>query len=234
MKTVTKEQFEQWYLIELKPNIEIARMLDGSVGEVCTLRKSFGIRKRYLNLGGRVLTGMKFGQWTVLDEHHIGNRWLWRCACTCGREQHIAYKSLTKGTSYRCRMCAAKTRRDTDLVPSWYWYRVPLGAKKRNLPFLVTKEYATDLFISQGGKCKLSGVEIKFAECSWDHRNNKATTASFDRIDSSKGYTIGNVQWIHKDIQFLKMAMPEERFKELCINVARVEQERLSALSQAA
>jgi peroxiredoxin family protein len=61
----------------------------------------------------------------------------------------------------------------------------------------------------------LSGIEIY-------HRkyivNRKAGlgTASLDRKDSSKGYTKDNIQWIHKDLQKMKMDMPEDKFINWC------------------
>lgn len=45
-------------------------------------------------------------------------------------------------------------------------------------------------------------------------------TASLDRIDSSRGYVEGNVQWVHKDVNFMKQALSQERFVELCTLVA--------------
>lgn len=41
-------------------------------------------------------------------------------------------------------------------------------------------------------------------------------TASLDRIDSSKGYIPGNVQWVHKDVNKMKLALSEKRLLELC------------------
>lgn len=40
-------------------------------------------------------------------------------------------------------------------------------------------------------------------------------TASLDRIDSTKGYVEENVQWVHKDVNFMKSNLTEQRFKEL-------------------
>lgn len=37
-------------------------------------------------------------------------------------------------------------------------------------------------------------------------------TASLDRIDSLKGYTIDNVQWIHKHINYMKIDLTEQEF----------------------
>jgi hypothetical protein len=45
-------------------------------------------------------------------------------------------------------------------------------------------------------------------------------TASVDRIDSSKDYVEGNVQWLHKDINRMKWDLDTDKFIELCKLVA--------------
>lgn len=64
----------------------------------------------------------------------------------------------------------------------------------------------------------LHGVEIslnpaygsqRFVGCEWQ-------TASLDRINSSIGYTIDNVQWVHKKINMMKMDLSQEEFINYC------------------
>jgi hypothetical protein len=45
-------------------------------------------------------------------------------------------------------------------------------------------------------------------------------TASLDRIDSSKGYEEGNIQWVHKHINFMKRTYSQEYFIDMCKKVA--------------
>ena len=45
-------------------------------------------------------------------------------------------------------------------------------------------------------------------------------TASLDRIDSNKGYIKGNVQWVHKDVNTMKMDHTQEEFIKICTMVA--------------
>jgi len=45
-------------------------------------------------------------------------------------------------------------------------------------------------------------------------------TASLDRIDSSKGYVKGNLQWVHKDINMMKNHYNQKYFIEICKKVA--------------
>ncbi|MGJ4945118.1 hypothetical protein ACQR1W_31470 [Bradyrhizobium sp. HKCCYLS1011] len=39
-------------------------------------------------------------------------------------------------------------------------------------------------------------------------------------IDSSKGYAAGNVQWIHKDLNHMKLDFDQDYFVEMCMRVA--------------
>lgn len=77
------------------------------------------------------------------------------------------------------------------------------GAKERNLNFDITIKYMWDLFLLQNKKCKLSNRELTFTDSFRLNRKNQ--TASLDRIDNNKGYIVGNVQWIHKDINKMRM-----------------------------
>ena len=45
-------------------------------------------------------------------------------------------------------------------------------------------------------------------------------TASLDRIDSNKGYTKDNVQFVHKDINWMKQDFEQNKFIEYCKKVA--------------
>lgn len=54
-------------------------------------------------------------------------------------------------------------------------------------------------FEDQEGKCKLSGVPIYFGN-TLSERRHGGTTASFDRIDNTKGYLKDNTQWLHQKV----------------------------------
>lgn len=46
------------------------------------------------------------------------------------------------------------------------------------------------------------------------------TRESLDRIDSSKGYIPGNIQWVHKDVNSLKSNFDEEESIKWCTMIA--------------
>lgn len=92
--------------------------------------------------------------------------------------------------------------------------KIQYGAKKRNLECNISIEYIWDLFLKQNRKCALSGVDLI---C---NPSNKASMVksniSLDRIDSSKGYIEGNVQWVHKIVNQTKLDIDENYFIKLC------------------
>ncbi len=89
------------------------------------------------------------------------------------------------------------------------WRGIKQTAASRNLKFSIDIVYAWDLFLRQDRKCSYSGLELNFGMNGNDSKNR---TASLDRIDSSQEYVEGNVQWVHKDINKLKMDLSESKF----------------------
>lgn len=69
--------------------------------------------------------------------------------------------------------------------------------------------------MKQNKKCALTGDIIYFPTRCW----SRDGTASLDRIDSSKGYTKENVQWVHKDINMMKQEYTTEVFLGWCKKV---------------
>ncbi len=49
-------------------------------------------------------------------------------------------------------------------------------------------------------------------------------TASLDRIDSRGHYEVGNVQWIHKDLNIMKNSYDANYFIDMCKSVAKFNQ----------
>jgi hypothetical protein len=94
------------------------------------------------------------------------------------------------------------------------WSSYQKGAEARGFVFDITIEYAWELFLKQDRRCALTGSPI-FFDMDLDNLRKygyQGGTASLDRINSKQGYVEGNVQWIHKDANKMKMDLPEEDF----------------------
>lgn len=92
-------------------------------------------------------------------------------------------------------------------------------AKRRGVPFNLTLQFMENLLYEQNYKCSLTGLSIEI-DTRKINKVSQNTTASLDRIDSSKGYVKGNVQWVHVDINYMKQRFGQEYFIEMCTKVA--------------
>ena len=86
---------------------------------------------------------------------------------------------------------------------------------RRPIELAITIQQAWELFLAQGRKCALSGEPIAFPRI-----NAEKGTASLDRIDSNLGYVLGNVQWVHKDVNIMKNKFDQDYFIGLCVKIA--------------
>jgi len=170
------------------------------------------------------LVDKKFNALTYLGGFHRNKEMAaatWKC--NCGNEIVARVSDVVLGKKKSCN-CYKFRRRSAH--PAWggygeisgdYWSVVKRGAKSRNLEISITIEDAWTQFQKQKGKCALSGEPLGFGTTKRLHD----ITASLDRIDSSQGYTKSNIQWIHKDLNPMKMAMTQQDFVRWCKKVAR-------------
>lgn len=177
---------------------------------------------RYQNL-----TGQQFGKWTVLRLSERGgtrenSAAYWWCRCECGYTAEVQAIALMRGRSLRCKTCYLRSRiKKHGDINVGFFEHFRYGAEKRGISFNLTIEEAWQLFLKQDGRCALSGVKLTFVPYGWNYRHFDEQTASLDRIDSSDGYHIGNVQWVHKEVNFMKGRLADEEFIKWCKRIAR-------------
>jgi hypothetical protein len=178
-----------------------------------------------------IKVGAVYKNWLVIEEYKVATRntkrtymaTRYKCRCLlCDVKVCIFTASmLVSDRRTQCKKCSfinryQYNRQNIGDLSLGCYSRIKLDAASRNLKFNITQKQLWDLFLLQKRKCKLTGVEIKFAS----RFNSKDKTASLDRIDSSKGYSINNVQWVHRDINQMKWDFPMEQFIDNCILVA--------------
>jgi hypothetical protein len=148
----------------------------------------------------------------AISEPYIKNRNKYvLCLCGCGKKREVRLNDVSKIKS--CKYCNG--RQYVGKISGEHFGDIKYSAKKRNLEFNITKEYIWDLYLKQDGKCKLTGWPINFADGKFEQKHG-VTTASLDRIDSSLGYIKGNVQWLHKHVNFIKQQFNEKYLIEIC------------------
>lgn len=180
--------------------------------------------------------GTKFGEWEVIDNTLVSiypnstsstkNTKGILVKCSHGTKQYRTISALYNGSTTGCSFCKTdKQFKGIGDLSSSYISSIKIGAKNRNIEFVVTLEYLWGLFLEQNKQCSLSGLEITLdpqysSNC---RRGNKeiTQTASLDRIDNTRGYEPGNVQWVHKWINIMKLDHNQEYFIEMCELVAK-------------
>lgn len=175
-----------------------------------------------------ICKGERFGRLTADHKSEISTpkNPVWVCRCDCGTSDYLAYSgNLRSGRTTSCGCSHLYLKGGNH--PQWggfgeisgtYFDSIKSGrGRKKQVPFDLKIEYLWDLFLSQGRKCALSGEPLVFAPAYESFKQ----TASLDRIDSNLGYFVGNVQWVHKDVNRMKNAFSQDRFVEICQLVAR-------------
>jgi len=217
---ITHKNLKKMMHIENKTQREISKELGVSEACVSKYAKKYGLRKkpedRYIGKRFGILTGSKI----VGRDEYSHN--LVECICDCGNSVVVVCHSLTSGNTKSCG-CDARKRgpnhsnyRGHEGLRMSHWTRINTTAKQRGYSVDIDIEYAWNLYESQGRKCAISGVPIFFSAT---RKTSNKTTASLDRIDNTKGYIEGNVQWVQKKINQIKMDLTIEDFFELCKSV---------------
>jgi len=140
-------------------------------------------------------TGFWNGQFCFIKTNHIKSCGCYKAECMSNR----TYKGGTKDITYN------------------YFSHIKREATRRNIEFNITIEQLQLLLEQQEYKCVLSGLPIILSKSK--NKNTityKEQTGSLDRIDSSKGYIINNIQWVHKNINIMKNIFSMEQFIHYC------------------
>ena len=175
------------------------------------------------------MTGKSFGELLVVN---ISNKRrdgdgsiLWNVKCSCGKEILLPKCLLIKYKSCGCKRgeyISKSIRKSLNRggygdIFATHWNTIKKNALSRDLEFKIDIKYVWELFEKQNKKCKITGTPIQFSTRCW----SKDATASLDRIDSSKGYIKGNVQWVHKRINMMKQQYTTDEFFDWCKKVVK-------------
>jgi len=131
---------------------------------------------------------------------------------------------IVRGIVKKCRKCKKREGFNNgrfsgyEDIGGYYVGQLREGAYRRDLEFEITSKQMWTLLVEQDFKCALSGLPITVSRTIENKKNNQ--TASLDRIDSNRGYTKDNIQWVHKDINQMKSCRTDKEFISLCKTVA--------------
>lgn len=195
----------------------------GTISEVyltCLLRgrttqcKKCSARSR-LN---RIEIGTHIKHWIVLEGPIYQNHTAYyKVRCDCGKELlKLPIEILNPNGDFQCASCAQKENKIESMIANGMvgdlaltqYTRLKKSAEKRNYEFSVSIKYLWDLFQEQKQICAITGDYIP-----------NIKEASLDRIDSSKGYIEGNVQWVTQQANLSKHIMTMKQLYEFCRKV---------------
>jgi hypothetical protein len=213
-KIITKDILVKEYVENGKSLTKISKEIGCERHAIAKYIKKYNIDKIY---DEKIMIGKSFGCLTIIKrdiEDNPCNSTYWICKCICGREISRTTFNLRKWKNPSCG-CKGKGYFIENYYNLSNVYINNFIAKsiRENLEFSVSMEYLWDLFIKQNKKCIYSGRDI-WLETDYKEKSS-SQTASLDRIDSTKGYVVGNVQWVHKHVNILKNIYSEEYFLEL-------------------
>ena len=165
--------------------------------------------------------------WTILKELIFNKRTQVQVECDCGVVELRRKDRVMSGRTKECKSCSAKRTAKNYPMPSYFtgignlsgtmWSSIRAGARKREIKFNIPIEYAWKLYKKQNGKCALSGVPIALIKATKNHAVDwEQTTASLDRINSKLGYVEGNLQWVHKEVNYIKRDLTDGEFITWC------------------
>lgn len=176
-------------------------------------------------------------RWTEKTGPNRGKEVFCECLCDCGqtvvvRGRYLRSTKIRKGliVPSPTQSCGCLRKRCNKEHHAWkghgdisssVWSAIKNSAKRksREIDFSITIEQAWKLFQDQQGKCALSGQPIGFSTRNRRYEGIKNSTASLDRIDSTKAYTVDNVQWVHKIINIMKWHLSQDEFIAWCKQV---------------
>lgn len=175
-------------------------------------------------------------RWTIVEEFKSKSRIYVRVICNCGIKGIRRKDHVLSGRTTCCKKCSAsmtlkkfpnkrfgpRPHGGIGDISLTLWGCIKSCADVRGLDFKISLRYAWALFKKQDSKCALSGKNINLKHGYKNSNVNWADiTASLDRIDSTKGYVQGNVQWVHKVVNRMKGDLPENIFIDYCASITR-------------
>jgi len=177
------------------------------------------------------LTGQKFGHLEVIrmDIRPEDKRREYKAVCkcsNCGKTEHWVFPYHLKKLGVISCGCLKGNRKKGEErhnysgykgITGSLWGKMRSSAFRRKLDFSITIEEGWDLFIKQDKKCALTELPIEIEQ------GRKMGTASLDRIDSSKGYLIDNIQWVHRNVNIIKHTCSQEYLITICRKIVNNE-----------
>lgn len=191
-------------------------------------------QKKRREVSGVYRKGDKVVNLTILGpKREYKNNTYYQVQCDCG---HIYYTGSSKLSTLKsgrglpyCPACYSIDKKShkrntmfSEHISQTVFNHIHKQAILRGIKFDLTPQYLEDLLQKQSFKCALSGIPLTLSLNLHTKEDRKKHTASLDRINSNVGYVEGNIQWVHKDINYMKCDFTQEEFIEYCNKVSNL------------
>jgi hypothetical protein len=218
------KKFEPWEIafIQLayptEDSLTIAKHLNRSKASIKGLLKRLEVkihkRKNYEVEIGKHYDNIKVIKYLYVNPN--GNK-VWECLCDCGRILKKKTYEIMKNGRKKCKCDLAKY---PGSVSGKIFGSIRRRAKKKGIEFTITLEFIEELLKKQNYLCNLSDDPI-YIDTRKINGVRQKTNASLDRIDSSRGYTPDNVQWLKIKVNLMKWGFTQDDYIETCLKVAK-------------
>lgn len=165
---------------------------------------------------------------TILEDDFVKHqdRYMVKFQCRCGNIDYRRLSDLENMQFKCCRKCGRKNNYpdkrksrghfdENGLHVAW------LSSIKDNLirggkiiDCSITLEDLYKVLEAQNFKCVYTGIGLDVINIPKGESN-----ASVDRIDSSRGYELSNIQWVYKPVNIMKNGLSDSDFRDLCYKI---------------
>ncbi len=125
----------------------------------------------------------------------------------CSSAAHLAHLAANPEAKRRNHEKAAQWRVDNPI--RFRWLQARARSKRKDLDFSITEDDITALYEAQDGLCAYTKLPMSL------DFNTGAHSASVDRIDSDKGYTLDNIVLCCAIVNTMKNDMSVPEFKTI-------------------
>ena len=127
--------------------------------------------------------------------------------------------SFEKGLTKSCG-CLKKNYNQSkgyEEISYQFYRRIKRNATDRGIEFSLEMKDIWDQYINQNRKCKFTNLDLTFTQ---DYNYPEIQTVSVERTNSNKGYSVDNIQVVHKFLNVMKQSFTNEEFVAICKTVS--------------